>query len=201
VLKNAKDTAATEALEIATYTALERVARAVGDDETATLAASIRADEEQMLERVLREVPKLADAVVRADVDGDRSYTLTTTGAVEAVKRTGPAPSKDDLPIARYDSLTADEITSRLPGLSQVELVKIEAYERRGQDRTTVLNRIDALRGDEPWPGYDELNAADVQTALSAGDEDLAVKVRSYERAHKNRSGVVKAAERRHSNA
>jgi ferritin-like metal-binding protein YciE len=201
ILKNAKDTAATEALEIATYTALERVAQAVGDDETATLAASIRADEEKMLARVLREIPKLADAVVRADVEGDRSYNLATTGAVEALKRTGPAPSRDDLAIARYDSLTADEITSRLPGLTQIELVMIEAYERRGQDRTTILDRIDTLRGDEPWPGYDELSADDIQSALSAGAEDRAAQVRSYERAHKNRSGVVTAAERQHSNA
>ena len=49
VLKNAKDACATEALEIATYTAIERLARAAGDDETAKLAASILADEEKML--------------------------------------------------------------------------------------------------------------------------------------------------------
>jgi ferritin-like metal-binding protein YciE len=201
VLKNAKDAAATEALEIATYTALERLANAVGDDETADLAASIRADEEKMLARVLRELPNLTDAVVRADIDRDRSYNLATTGAVEAVKRTGPAPAKSDLAIARYDSLSADEITSRLLGLSQTELAKIDAYERRGQDRTTVLNRIDTLRGDEPLVGYDELTAAEVQSALSAGDEELATKVRSYERAHKNRAGVLKAADRQHSNA
>ena len=71
VLKNAKDACASEALEIATYTAIERLAQRVGDDETAKLAASIRADEEQMLARVLREIPKLTDAVVRADVNGD----------------------------------------------------------------------------------------------------------------------------------
>ena len=35
MLKNAKDACATEALEIATYTAIERLAKAVGDDETA----------------------------------------------------------------------------------------------------------------------------------------------------------------------
>ena len=45
LLKNAKDTGATEALEIATYTALEHVAERVGDAKTAKLAASIRADE------------------------------------------------------------------------------------------------------------------------------------------------------------
>jgi ferritin-like metal-binding protein YciE len=64
VLKNAKDAAATEALEIATYTAIERLASDVGDDATARLAASIRADEERMLTRVLEEIPKLTDAVV-----------------------------------------------------------------------------------------------------------------------------------------
>ena len=63
VLKNAKDAAATEALEIATYTAIERLARSVGDDETADLAKSILADEEKMLARVMREIPKLTDAV------------------------------------------------------------------------------------------------------------------------------------------
>ena len=113
----------------------------------------------------------------------------------------GAVASEGDLAIARYDSLTADEITSRLPGLSQIDLAKIDAYERREQNRTTILSRIDTLRGDEPWAGYDELNAAEVQTALSAGDEELADKVRSYERAHKDRAGVLKAAERQTVNA
>ena len=76
MLKNAKDASASEALEIATYTAIERLARAVGDDQTAELAASIRADEEKMLERVLREIPKLTDAVVRAEVKGDPSFEV-----------------------------------------------------------------------------------------------------------------------------
>src|SRR3954453_22045503 len=76
VLKNAKDAAATEALEIATYTALEQLAKSVGDEQTAKLAASIRADEEKMLQRVMREIPKLTEAVVRADVKGDPSYDL-----------------------------------------------------------------------------------------------------------------------------
>ena len=33
-----------------------------------------------MLERVLREIPKLAEAVVRAEVKGKPSYDITTTG-------------------------------------------------------------------------------------------------------------------------
>jgi ferritin-like metal-binding protein YciE len=193
VLKNAKDACATEALEIATYTAIERLAGAVGDEETAKLAASIRADEEKMLERVLREIPKLTDAVVRAEVKGDPSYDVTTTGAADAVRRVA---SGGDVPIARYDKLTADEIIGRLPELSQSELTKIDAYERANENRTTVLSRIGTLRGDEPWAGYDELTAAAVVAALGDADEDRAQQVRAYERSHKNRASVLKAAER-----
>ena len=74
MLKNAKDTCATEALEIATYTSIERLAKAIGDDTTAKLAASIRKDEQQMLERVLREIPQLTVA------DGE-TYDIADTGA------------------------------------------------------------------------------------------------------------------------
>jgi ferritin-like metal-binding protein YciE len=193
VLKNAKDACATEALEIATYTAIERLAGAVGDEETAKLAASIRADEEKMLERVLREIPKLTDAVVRAEVKGDPSYDVTATGAADAVRRVA---SGGDVPIARYDKLTADEIIGRLPELSQSELARIDAYERANENRTTVLSRIGTLRGDEPWAGYDELTAAAVVAALGDADEDRAQQVRGYERSHKNRASVLKAAER-----
>jgi len=237
VLKNAKDAAATEALEIATYTAIERLARTVGDDETADLAKSILADEEKMLARVMREIPKLTDAVIRAELKDDPSYDLTKTGAAEAVKdaaeaatgaaRTTAAATKrtarkarkvpgvaqvegqikgavageQDLAIARYDGLTADEITNKLSNLSQIDLAKIDSYERRHENRTTVLSRITALRGDEPWPGYDELTASEVQSVLSEGDEQRVERVRAYERSHKNRAGVLKAAEREVANA
>ena len=86
VLKNAKDACATEALEIATYTALERLARSLGDETTARLAASIRADEEKMLERVLQKIPRLTEAVVGADVRGEDTYDSATTGAGETAK-------------------------------------------------------------------------------------------------------------------
>jgi ferritin-like metal-binding protein YciE len=237
VLKNAKDACATEALEMATYTAIERLAQSVGDDETASLAASIRRNEERMLERILRELPKLTEAVVRADVEGQPSYEVSTTGAADVVREAGAATrnaagdttavtkraarqarkvpgvaqaegqikgavaSEDDLAIARYDALTADEISGRLAGLSQIDLAKLDAYERKNQNRATILSRISSLRGNEPWPGYDELTAAEVQAVLSEGDEDRAKQVRSYERAHKNRAGVLKATERELSNA
>jgi ferritin-like metal-binding protein YciE len=237
VLKNAKDACATEALEIATYTALERLASKVGDDQTAKLAASIRADEERMLARILREIPKLTDAVVGADVEGEPSYDITETGAADATrevarevrqtarktqtraKRTarqarkvpgvaraegqvkGAVASQEDLAIPRYDSLTAEEIVSKLPELSQVDLAKVDSYERKNANRTTVLSRIGTLQRQEPWPGYDELTAAEIEAVLGDSDEQRAKDVVAYERSHKNRAGVLKSAERETANA
>lgn len=232
VLKNAKDAYATEALEIATYIALERLATRVGDEQTAKLAVSIRGDEERMLERIRREIPKLTDAVVGADVEGKPSYDVTKTGAADATreaerevkkaarktnaraKRTarqarkvpgvaqvegqvkGALASENDLAIARYDSLTAEEILSKLPELSQIDLAKVDSYERRNDNRTTVLTRISALRKQEPWPGYDELTVAEVEAVIGEGDEQRAQDVAAYERAHKNRTGVLRTTER-----
>lgn len=255
VLKNAKDAVATEALEIATYTAIEALASAVGDERTRELAATIRADEEAMLERLLREIPGLSAAVVRADVEGDPSFDPSTTGAGEAVaaardavrdvaddardavseradgaratatrtrraagsraKKTaksarrvpgvaqaegtakGAVASADDLPIARYDELNAEQVDERLPKLTQVELAKVAAYERLHEDRKTVHDRIARLQGDEPWAGYDELTAAKVAAALPKVTDEQARAARTYERDHKARAGVTKAIDKR----
>ncbi|MEA2194056.1 MAG: hypothetical protein QOG42_490 [Solirubrobacteraceae bacterium] len=229
VLKNAKDACATEALEIATYIALEHLARAAGDTQTAELAASIRGDEEAMLEAITRELPALAKAVPGADIDGEGSYDVAETGAGEAVREAaeetqrtarkatraaarqarrvpgaaqvegaakGAVASEQDLPISRYDARTAEEIATRLPALSQVDLTKVEVYERRTHDRSTVLDRIQALRGDEPWTGYDAMNAADVVERLRDADDELARQVRDHERSHKGRTTVLRAAQR-----
>ena len=190
-----------------------------------------------MLARVLREIPKLTDAVVRAEIKGDPSYDITTTGAADTVREIGASAQKaarktsattkrtarkarkvpgvaqaegqvkgavageQDLAIANYDSLTAEEITNKLAGLSQIDLAKIDSYERRNQDRTTILSRVTSLRGNEPWAGYDELTTTEVQAVLSEGDEERVKQVRAYERSHKNRAGVLKATERELTNA
>jgi ferritin-like metal-binding protein YciE len=231
VLKNAKDACAGEALEIATYTVLEELAKAVGDEKTAKLAASIRAEEERMRDRVLRELPKLARAVVRSELDGEPSYDVTETGAADAVRETaaaaqrttrnakatarrqarqarklpgvaraegqvkGAVASEGDLAIAGYDKLTVEEIAGRLAELSQIDLAKVKAYERKTDNRSTVLTRITTLQAAEPWPGYDELTVEEIRAAVG-DDDERASSVRSYERAHKNRAGVLNAVER-----
>jgi ferritin-like metal-binding protein YciE len=232
LLRNARDECATEALEIAVYTEVEGIARALGDSETAELAADIRADEERMLARLREEIPGLAADVVRAEVEGSPVYDPTTTGAADAARATGRAgktaasrasrgakrtargarrvpgvtqaegevkgavASEGDLPIAGYGSLSAAEIVSRLPQLSQVELGKVDAYERKNDARSTILSKVDSLRGTEPWSGYDEMSVDDVTSRLAAEDSAKRDEVRDYERRHKARAGVIEAAER-----
>ncbi len=232
LLANARDEAAGEALEIALYDTIEALARQLGDDKTAELAASIRGDEERALQELRDAIPELADNLLHARVEGISTYDSSRTGAARDLRRAansarkaasgaaddvrgaarqarkvpgvaraegeikGAVASEQDLAITGYDDLSADEITAKLPELSQIDLGKIDAYERRRQGRKTVLDRIASLRGDEPWPGYDELTVDEVRKALSAADESLVAKVRDYERRHKQRQGVLDAVER-----
>jgi ferritin-like metal-binding protein YciE len=194
VLRNAFDAAASEALEIAQYTAIEALARRAGDEQTAELAASILADERRMLDRVLGVIPRLATA----ELEGDGRADLATTGAADTLRalRTPAPESADDLPIPDYDDRNAEEIVRRLGDLSQDELTAVDGYERAGRDRTTIRERIAALRGDEPLPGYDAMTAAEIRAALADAEPEQAAAVERYERAHKKRSTVLDATRR-----
>ena len=186
VLKNAKDSASAEALEIATYTALAQLARVTGDSETERLAKSIMGDEQKMLDRLLKEIPRLTDAVARAEFGGEGSYDVTETGAADAArevggaakrttrrgtgqaKRTarqarkvpgvaraegtvkGAAASESDLAITRYDSLSADEVLNKLAELTQIDLAKVNAYERTNQNGSTVTAALVCATGESP---------------------------------------------------
>jgi ferritin-like metal-binding protein YciE len=236
LVRNARDECASEALEIATYDAIEEFARKLGDDTTAELAANIRADEERVLGELRKAIPTLVDDVYRAEVEGADTYDVAKTGAARDVKRAartarrtgreaaheasaevrgtarqarkipgvaraegelkGVVASASDLPISGYDSLSADEVVSRLPELSQIDISKIDAYERRHANRKTVLDRVASLRADEPWPGYDELTVDEVRAVLADADEATTKKVADYERRHKQRQGVLDAVER-----
>ena len=226
VLKNAKDASASEALEIATYTSLARLANVAGDRKTEALAKSVLRDERRMLDRVLDEIPRLTDAVARAKFNGDGSYDITETGGADAVRKVGgqakrtarqarkvpgvtraegtvkgAVASESDLAIPNYDSLSADDVLGKLSELSQADLAKVNAYERKNQNRSTITSRIDSLRGDEPWTGYDELSVEEVRAVLVDADEQRTKEVRVYEAKHKARAGVIGAAERQLSNA
>jgi ferritin-like metal-binding protein YciE len=67
-LRNARTEYQSEAEEIATYTAIETLATAVGDQETARLAKAIRREEERMARFLERLIPTLTRAVATEEI-------------------------------------------------------------------------------------------------------------------------------------
>ncbi len=109
----------------------------------------------------------------------------------------GAMATEQDLPIAGYDDQTADDIASRLKGFSQRELRTVDAYERKRGNRATITDRIAKLLGEQPWSGYDEQDVDAVAAKLNSVDSDTARQVKRYERDHKDRAGVIQAADQR----
>ena len=175
VLKNAKDACASESLEIATYTAIERLARSVGDEETAELAASIRADEEKMLERVLREIPKLTEAVTRAQVKDESSYDVAAVGAADSVREAGKATKR----VARRETAA----TKRNGGQTRKAPRAGGGQARRKASGPPV--------GELAIPDYDRLTADEIRGRLSGLSQEALAKIDSYERSNKNRATLL----------
>jgi hypothetical protein len=126
----------------------------------------------------------------------DKARKLPGVAKVEGAVN-GAIATEEDLPIAGYDKLEAAEVAGRLKGFTQRELRMIDAYERKNQNRATITDKIASLAGDEPWSGYDEQSVDGVVGALRDASADVAREVRTYERAHKDRAGVIEEAEKR----
>ncbi len=213
VLRNVRAEAASEALEVATYIAIERLAAAEGDDETAELAASIRADEERMLEYLLGAAGEVAAPTGgrpeaggrRSEEDDqrpqprDRRSPSGNGGAPSAEAERRPAePPTPDLPPSEPptpDLQTPDlhPPTSEDPThVSEEPELVAEFAEPGAEDEAGAEVEIA-----EPWEGYDRMKAAEIQRRLEDSSDEVAAVVRLYESAGKNRQTVLRAAERK----
>jgi ferritin-like metal-binding protein YciE len=67
-LKNAKTEYASEAEEIATYTAIETLSAALDDRDTEKLARTIRREEERMRSYLEKAIPRLTKAMTQAEI-------------------------------------------------------------------------------------------------------------------------------------
>jgi ferritin-like metal-binding protein YciE len=86
-LKNAKTEYASEAEEIATYTAIEALAATLGDTETLQLARAIRRDEERMRAFLEKEIPRLTKAVVKAEIPASQRRLKPGSKTSIAIRR------------------------------------------------------------------------------------------------------------------
>src|SRR5437763_4647516 len=93
LLKNAKTEFQDEAEEIATYTAIETLATAVGDKETAQLAKRIRREEERMSGFLERLIPQLAKAGATSEIPASQRPTARRRGTSSRSRRRTTASS------------------------------------------------------------------------------------------------------------
>ena len=107
-----------------------------------------------------------------------------------AADQAGP-PDANGPPIAGYQKLDHSQIAARLPGLSQVELGAVEAYERSHENRKPVLDKLHYMRTSEPLPGYDALSPEQISAALDGADSATVKAVRDYERKFRHRRNVL----------
>jgi len=91
-LKNAITEHSEEGEEIARYTAIETLAEAVGDKETARLARTIRREEERMAAFLARQIPQLTKAVARAEIPASERRTASRRRSTR--RRSGASRSR-----------------------------------------------------------------------------------------------------------
>ena len=141
----------------------------------------------------------------RATQSASRSVKKTTrkaTGRARSAAPETPRPprvatpsSASELPIARYDELTAEEIVSQTKGLTQTDLAKVYKYEKANENRATVISAIESRFTSLPIPTYDALTVDEISERLPNLKADELKKVRDYEKSTKNRATVIERIE------
>lgn len=179
LLKNAKDECASEAQEIATYEALEALARQVDDEQTAALAADLRQDEERMLATLREQLPALTAAVTEAEVHGRSSYDVGRTGAAQALRETRRQAG---------EAVQGAAGTTRRAVGEAAETVREATGPSRTQEREEQR---------QPFSGYEDMTVEEVTRRLDRLTPAQLRHVATYERAHKGRRGILETVERR----
>jgi hypothetical protein len=126
---------------------------------------------------------------------------------------------RSEFPIDRYDELRVSEILPLLTNLGAEDLKMVREEEAAGKARASILARIDGLLGRSaagtrstapkrpaaaakkaapskaaanlPIEDYDNLNVAQIVARLMSLSQAELRQVRTYEKRHKNRAGVL----------
>jgi hypothetical protein len=109
----------------------------------------------------------------------------------------GPGPVPAEPAVSRPEPAAANGGPPPEPTpLRSDDLTAADAARRREAEReagTEPDSPGPEIHVEEPWPGYDAMNVADVLGRLRQANPTLLVMVRLYEETHKNRLGVLHA--------
>ncbi|MET7764193.1 hypothetical protein ABZS71_20015 [Streptomyces sp. NPDC005393] len=183
LLANAKDEYAAAARALAACRAGETIATLVGDQEAAALLASLRRQDERLLQAMEQTIDEQARtlAAARADTSRQGQPADGFTGATVRVVRTA-------IDRLREAAQTGGEQTRRTAVGAAREM----------PNATRMAEQVQgAVTRDEDLPicEYGRLTVTDITQQLRAlSQSDLTV-IEGYERAHANRSGVLNAIE------
>ena len=86
-------------------------------------------------------------ALKQASGARSRAVRAASPALAQADRARRAAGVGPNFPITSYDDLTAEQVVSRLTGLTPAELRKVRDYERRNANRKTVLNSIESKLG------------------------------------------------------
>ncbi|MEA2460059.1 MAG: hypothetical protein QOH90_236 [Actinomycetota bacterium] len=164
-------------------------------------------DRVEPVERRIRRRANSVEAQIRSTTrrtasDVSKTARKTASRAEAAVDTVAPklprvaTPKKAaDLPIKRYNSLTANEIVAESKGLTQTELAKVYKFERANENRSTVLQAIESHFTQLPIPTYDALTVAQINERIEGLSQDELKIVRRYEEDTKARTTVLEKLE------
>lgn len=180
LLKNAEGEYAAVARALMACRAGESIAVVADDDEAADLLAALRHQDEQLLQRLQDSVEEQARALADATADGSRPAPSNGGPAAAArAVRTAVARIRD---AAR----AGGEQTRRTAAATVREAPSVTRMAEHVQGAVT-------REEDLPIAGYGQLTAPDITQRLrDLSQSDLTV-VEGFERAHANRSTVLRA--------
>jgi ferritin-like metal-binding protein YciE len=190
LLKNAKDECATEALEIATYDSLERLASELSDEVTAELAAEHRAEEEAMLAALRGQIPQLTRNVVAAEVYGQKVYDASDVGARHAAENVAQTAAQAASGLATEARQQARGAASSVRGAAR-EAARTARRVPGAEHAEGEARGAAAREEDLPIAGYDSLNANTVIERLPQLSQVELGQVEAYERRHAARKTVL----------
>lgn len=177
VIRNVRAEAASEALEVATYNAIVRLAQEEGDEITAELAVEIRADEERMLDYLLDGEEAQEDRAPEHGAEEDGIPEPAPPPVVERGRNGHERVEAEPAP----------------PGHVSEEPELVAEFAEEGAEEEAGAE----IEIEEPWEGYDRMRSAEIQRRLEDASDEVAAVVRLYEAAGKNRQTVLRAADRR----
>jgi ferritin-like metal-binding protein YciE len=195
VLRNVRAETASSALELATYTAIERLAEADGDQKTARLAAQLRADEEEMAAYLRDAVVELSDRLAGPRARRTADSAQGTGDRAQRGNGTAPQPeAPPPTPETRHPAPEPPEPAEPAPPphVSEEPELVAEFAESGAEDEAGAEVEIE-----EPWEGYDRMKAAEIEQRLADASDEVVAVVQLYEGAGKKRQTVLRTAERR----